>query len=121
MVHQLLYHRAGHVLHDVTVDHSGDDGDGDDLATLLDDGPDFFIFNPHDVLPIDLQEVVIDEETISGSRGIHSYGSDLSFLELESNVSSRILKYHKRVYLRFTKICNTFISNKAPSYDEIRP
>ena len=91
MVHQLLYHRAGHVLHDVTVDHSGDDGDGDDLATLLDDGPDFFIFNPHDVLPIDLQEVVIDEKTVSGSRGIHSYGSDLSFLELESNMSSRVL------------------------------
>ena len=91
MVHQLLYHRAGHVLHDVTVDHGGDDGDGDDLAALLDDGPDFFIFDPHDVLPIHLQEVVVDEETIAGCGRIHGYGSDLSFLELESNVSSRVL------------------------------
>ena len=59
MIHQLLYHRAGHVLHDVAVDHGGDDGDGDDLAALLDDGPDLFVFNAHHVLTIDLQQVVI--------------------------------------------------------------
>ena len=62
MIHQLLDDRAGHVLHDVTVDHSGDDGDGDDLASLLDDGPDLFVFNAHHVLTIDLQQVVIDLE-----------------------------------------------------------
>ena len=91
MVHQLLYHRAGHVLHDVTVDHGGDDGDGDDLAALLDDAADFFVFNPHYVLSVDLKEVVINQQTIAGSGGIHSYGGDLSFLELESNVASRVL------------------------------
>ena len=65
MVHQLLYHGAGHVLHDVAVHHSGDDGDGDDLPSLIDDGPDLFIFNPHHVLSVHLQEVMIDLE-VSG-------------------------------------------------------
>ena len=50
MVHQLLYHGAGHVLHDVTVHHSGDDGDGDDLSAMLDNGPDLFILDAHHVL-----------------------------------------------------------------------
>ena len=64
MVHQLLYHGAGHVLHDVAVHHSGDDGHSDDLAALLYDGPDLFVFNAHHVLTIDLQQVVIDLEII---------------------------------------------------------
>ena len=68
MVHQLLYHGAGHVLHDVAVHHSGDDGDGDDLASLLDDGPDLFVFNAHHVLPVHLEEVVIDLEVSDWSR-----------------------------------------------------
>merc|ERR1712154_416531 len=37
-----------------------------------------------------LQEVVINQQTIPSRGGIHSYGIDLAFLELESNMSSRV-------------------------------
>ena len=111
MVHQLLYHGAGHVLHDVTVHYSGDDGDGDDLSAMLDDGPDLFILDTHHILQgfkviidlnisedekklcylaVNLQEVVINQQTIPSRGGVHSYGIDLAFLELEPNMSGRV-------------------------------
>ena len=56
----------GHLLfHDAIVDIGGDDGDGDDVATLLDHQPNVLVLHPHHVLPVDLQQVVGGQQTIS--------------------------------------------------------
>ena len=91
MIHQLLYNGAGHVLHDVAVDHGGYDGDGYHVAALQDDVPDLLILDAHDVLAVNLQQVVVDQQSVPGSGGVHGYGGDLSFFELEANVSCRVL------------------------------
>ena len=57
---------TGHLLfHDAIVDVGGDDGDGDDVAALLDDQPNILVLHPHHVLPVDLQQVVGGQQTIS--------------------------------------------------------
>ena len=92
MIHQLLYNGAGHVLHDVAVDHGGYDGDGYHVAALQDDVPDLLILDAHDVLAVHLQQVVVDQQPVPGGRGVHGYGHDLALLKLEPDVASGILK-----------------------------
>ena len=92
VVHQLPDHGAGHVLHDVVVDVGGDDGHSDHLAPGLNDAPDVLVSDPNHILAIDLQQVVINQEPISGRRGVNCQGYYSAFFELESNMSSGILK-----------------------------
>ena len=92
MVHQLPDHGAGHVLHDVVVDVGGDDGHSDHLAPGLDDAPDVLVSDPNHILAIDLQQVVINQEPISGRRGVNCQGYYSAFFKLESNMPSGILK-----------------------------
>ena len=65
MIHQLLNNRAGHVLHNVTVDVAGDDGDGDDVSALVNDATNLLVFDPHNILSINLQQIVVNQQTIS--------------------------------------------------------
>ena len=66
VIHQLLDDTAGHVLHDVLVDGAGDDGNSDDVSTLVDDLTNLLVFDPHHILTIDLKQVVIYQESIPG-------------------------------------------------------
>ena len=91
VIHQLLDDTAGHVLHDVLVDGAGDDGNSDDVSTLVDDLTNLLVFDPHHILTIDLQQVVIYQESIPGCRGVHCDGSNSSFFELKSDVSRGVL------------------------------
>ena len=70
VVHQLLDDGTGHVLHDVTVDYGGDDGDGDDVAALIDNVPNLFVFDADYVLAVDLEQVVVDQQPVTGCRGV---------------------------------------------------
>ena len=92
VVHQLPDHGAGHVLHDVVVDVGGDDGHGDHLAPGLNDAPDVLVSDANHILSVDLQQVVINQEPISGRRGVNGQGYYSAFFKLESNMSSGILK-----------------------------
>ena len=64
MIHQFLDDAARHVLHDETVDGGGDDGDGDDVPALINDGPDLLVLDPHHILTVDLQQVVVHQQSI---------------------------------------------------------
>ena len=113
MIHQLLDDGARHVLHDVTVDHSGDDGDGDDVAALLDDAPDLLVLDADHVLAVDLQQVVIDQQSVAGRRGVHSDRCDLPVLELESNVPGGVLQSWM-LYVIQTKVVTDFVQGERP-------
>ena len=75
----------------MTVDVAGDDGDGDDVPALVDDAPNLLVFDSNNILPVDLQQIVINQQSISSCGGVHGNGSYPSFFKLESNVSCRIL------------------------------
>ena len=55
VVHQPLDHGAGHVLHDVAVDVTGDDGHGDHLAPRLNDAPDVLVADADNILTVNLK------------------------------------------------------------------
>ena len=109
VVHQPLDHGAGHVLHDVAVDVTGDDGHGDHLAPRLDDAPDVLVADADNILTVDLkhnscrnaflvhigylQKVVIYQKSISGCGGINGKRSYSSLFKLKSNVSGGVLKF----------------------------
>ena len=86
---------TGHLLfHDAIVDIGGDDGDVDDVAALLDDQPNVLVLHPHHVLPVDLQQVVGGQQTIS------------------ENIMCIILHLH--TYFRWE-----FVNNKNLAADEL--
>ena len=114
MVHQLLDDRTGHVLHDVTVDYGGDDGDGDDVAALIDNAPNLFIFDTDYVLTVDLQQIVVDQQPVAGGRGIHGNGGDPPVLELESNVTGGILQRLVKHKIIRSKVLSHFVKSKSP-------
>ena len=68
------------------------DGNSDHISALINDVPDIFILNTNHILSVNLQQVVINQKTISGSWGIHGNGSDFALLELEPDMSRRILR-----------------------------
>ena len=71
MIHKLLDYRTGHVLHDSVVDVTGDDGDSDNVSTVVNNVSNLFVFYSHNILSIDLQQVVVNKQTISCCRGIN--------------------------------------------------
>lgn len=75
----------------MTVDVAGDDGDGDDVPALVDDATNLLVFDSNNILPVDLQQIVINQQSISSCWGVHSNGSDPSLFKLESNVTCRVL------------------------------
>ena len=91
MIHQLLNNGAGHVLHNVAVDVAGDDGDSDNVPALVNDASNLLVFDTNNILSVDLQQIVVNQQSISGCRGVNGNGSNFSFFKLKSNVTSRAL------------------------------
>lgn len=59
MIHQFLDNAARHVLHDEAVDSGGDDGDRDDVPALVNDVANLLVLDAHNILTVDLQQVVV--------------------------------------------------------------
>jgi len=91
VIHQLLNNRTGHVLHDVAVDVAGDDGDRDNVPALVNDASNLLVFDTNNILSVNLQQIVVNQQSISSSRGVNGNGSNFSFFKLKSNVTSRAL------------------------------
>ena len=52
------------LLHNTVVDICWNDGDGDDVPSLLDHHPDSLVLHPNHVLPVHFQQVVVDQQAI---------------------------------------------------------
>lgn len=56
-------------------------------------GPVFPHLQADDVLPVDLTDVMIGEEAVSGSRTVLHYGSDFSTFKNKANMPTAVLMH----------------------------
>jgi len=75
----------------MVVDEGGDDGDGDDVAPLVNILADLLVLHTDNILTVDLEKVVVDEEPVPGGWGVHGDAVNFTLAELEADVPGGIL------------------------------
>lgn len=73
------------------VDGRRDDCNSHDDIAICDDLSDLLVLESDHVLSVDFHQLVVDEQPVSGSRGVLHQPRDLSVLEVEANVTHRVL------------------------------
>lgn len=82
------------------IDERWNDCDRNTLFRLVDNSRSFLVFHAHHILSVHLQQLMIDKQTVSGSRRILDDGRDFSIIKLESNVAIWILVHGDRTLKR---------------------
>ena len=66
MIHSILHQPLAHSIEDLPEDSGLHDGEGDHLPSLLDGLPDLPVRQPHHAGPVDLNDLLVSEETVPG-------------------------------------------------------
>ena len=105
------------LLHDGVEDVGGDDGDGDDTPPLLDEAANLLVLDPHHVLAVDLQQLVVDEQPVPSGGGVHGDGGDPSVLELETDVTGGVLstRWQEQEQEQELTLCSVRVLSKGRS------
>ena len=73
---------------------------GHNLASLVNDVANVSILEPDHILPIDLKQVVLDQEAIPSSWGVDDNGGNFTLLELKTDMTRRVFVKRKRALER---------------------
>lgn len=87
-----LIHRPGEMIlllfHHVIIDERWNDRYSDDVfISVRNDRSNLFVLHADHILSIDFQQLIFDQQAISGCRRVLDDGRDFPIAELETNVS----------------------------------
>ena len=83
MVHSILDEPLTHAVDDLPEDAGLHDGEGDDVSPHLHTLPDLSVGEPHHTDPVDLNNLLVCQETVPGGGAADSNGSHRPGLHLD--------------------------------------